>query len=359
MKVLNKRTRLRDTLAIALLGLWCSGAAALQDEPPLADSSAAQEGVIESDGSASAEAAPAYFQLRFGTVLGAGTFVLGPTWNPYFTTGMTVSSGFDLGPIGFYGSQQIWLEWTQSDETTAPYQGQMVDPSFEIRYGFLDVEDWGTNGGASLFTSLPVSLASRQSGTLATGGIGLDSSYVIPIIQLSPYVAGATMFNWIVPDLADRYPTTNSFAMDQENNPESGTLSCIRRSEREAQNFACQNIPSIMNSSLTAGLSQPFWGEKLSLNISASLLSYLSAFWGPDDAFTSPNATPGPGLQHYTTSSINLTFVPLPWLSFVFGTWSFQPLLTADGKSVRFPFWDFLSTRNNLSTVFFDVIITM
>jgi hypothetical protein len=310
--------------------------------------------------SSSSSSVPAYLQLRFGNSLGAGTFVIGPTWNPYYSSSLAVSSGFELGRFGFQADQQIWMEWTQSDETTSPYLAQMDDPAFAMRYGFLDVESWKTSGGASLISTLPLSIASRQAGSLGAAGAGLDLAYSIRFLWgLTPYFTATGMMHWIVPALSSRFAQEDPLATLTQNETESKTPSCIRRGEGELRNFSCADIPSIMNASFSTGFRQPLLSEKLVFEVGGSLLSYLSAYWGPDDAFTSQHAKPGPGQQHYTAGAAFLVYSPFDWLSFSGGRWSFQPLLTADGKGVRFPFWDFVSTRNNLSTFFFEVTITL
>lgn len=56
-----------------------------------------------------------------------------------------------------------------------------------------------------------------------------------------------------------------------------------------------------------------------------------------------------------TSGSVSLEYVPFEQWSFSFGVSSQQPALTADGKSVRFPFFDFVSPANNYTTWFLSV----
>jgi hypothetical protein len=60
-----------------------------------------------------------------------------------------------------------------------------------------------------------------------------------------------------------------------------------------------------------------------------------------------------------TAGNISVSYIPLPWLFFTVGANSFQGALTADGKGLRFPFWDFVSPYNNFSQLYFDTSISI
>ncbi|MBN2360514.1 MAG: hypothetical protein JXR83_13750 [Deltaproteobacteria bacterium] len=61
------------------------------------------------------------------------------------------------------------------------------------------------------------------------------------------------------------------------------------------------------------------------------------------------------GQSDSTAGSISLSYRPWEHLGFTLGVSSQQPAFTADNKSLRFPFFDFISTSNNLSSFFLSV----
>jgi len=61
------------------------------------------------------------------------------------------------------------------------------------------------------------------------------------------------------------------------------------------------------------------------------------------------------GQSDSTAGSISLSYQPWEHLGFTLGMSSQQPAFTSDNKHLRFPFFDFISTSNNLSSFFLSV----
>jgi len=80
--------------------------------------------------------------------------------------------------------------------------------------------------------------------------------------------------------------------------------------------------------------------------VSMDLLIYNYLRFAVDDAFADPNL-PGTGRADWTWGIIEANYQPLSYLIVALGISSLQPALTADAKSVRFPFYDFVSPHNN------------
>lgn len=301
---------------------------------------------------------PVFVEARLSTWLGGGTFVLGPATNPYVATGATLSTGFEFGRLSFFASHQTWVEWTKSDQTTSPYQGQMLDPMFQLRYGFLDHPSWNISGGISIVQTVPLSMISRQSGSLGGGGGAFDFSWTAPFFDITPYVNGSLLGNAIVPSLSSGFARDGFYDMVYSSGDNDQFETCIRRSDAELGHFACSALPSIAIGTAGLGLRGGLLDGRLTLDVSSSMMSFVSAFWGPDDEMTSVNAKPGPGIQLYSSGLASMTVAVWPWLAFSTGVWSMQPALSADGNSFRFPFWDFVSARQNYSVLFFEVILS-
>lgn len=60
--------------------------------------------------------------------------------------------------------------------------------------------------------------------------------------------------------------------------------------------------------------------------------------------------------RDYTWGTLELGYQPWEHLSFSVGVSSYQPAFTADNKRLRFPFYDFVSPADNLTSFYFDVV---
>lgn len=86
---------------------------------------------------------------------------------------------------------------------------------------------------------------------------------------------------------------------------------------------------------------------ELSATVSLGVYNYVR-FSVPDDFLADPSL-PLTGRSDVTSGSINIAYTPLEHFGLDFGVSSVQPALTADGKSLRFPFYDFISPSNNFT----------
>ena len=64
-----------------------------------------------------------------------------------------------------------------------------------------------------------------------------------------------------------------------------------------------------------------------------------------------------PSLQ--VLGTMNQRGIAVGWIFLTVGASSFQPALSADGASFRFPFWDFSSPYNNFSQIYFDTTVSL
>ncbi|MFH1807783.1 MAG: hypothetical protein ABIJ09_03505 [Pseudomonadota bacterium] len=75
------------------------------------------------------------------------------------------------------------------------------------------------------------------------------------------------------------------------------------------------------------------------------------------DEYSSPYARAA-GQIDSTWGTIDITYQPWEHLAFSAGMSSLQPAFTADNKYLRFPFFDFVSTADNYTAFYFDVMGT-
>lgn len=105
--------------------------------------------------------------------------------------------------------------------------------------------------------------------------------------------------------------------------------------------------------------------EGLSFALSVGYI-YTRSFGRTPDGFSSAvvdgdgdRVVDGINESDSTYGSLSLNYQILPQLTTSFGVYSFQPARTADGQSLRFPFFDFVSPANNFTTWFLSVDYTL
>jgi hypothetical protein len=93
-------------------------------------------------------------------------------------------------------------------------------------------------------------------------------------------------------------------------------------------------------------------------NLYDAPLDYQTPVWRSVDGVSDSSATAATsnGGRDYTMSTsggLSATYI-IKNLYVTVGTSSGQSLWTADGQGWRFPYWDFVSPANNLSSVYVD-----
>lgn len=299
---------------------------------------------------------PLHFMASLSHAIGQGTFIAGAADNPY------VASSLSLNPFAFFGgfrfgvSQSFDFEYTQSDSTTYPNQLMWSDMGLSVAYPGFALPDLGLGFILSGGASLPISLASRQQGRLTGLSAGAQVNWSYAPWALWVFGGASANYNVIIPALASRSALDDVRPVQDRH---LGTLipsSCVRRSAEELGNYACGIIPSAGGYNVRAGAGWSTLEGQLSFNATVALMQQFSAFMGPDDQYTPPNAQTG--LQQrdvFTTGVLQASYVPVSWFFLTVGTQTFQPLYTSRRDGIRvFPFWDFTSMANNYSSVFVD-----
>jgi hypothetical protein len=306
---------------------------------------------------------PVHAWIGLTQSVGSGSYVVSP-WNP------TTSTTLSLTPMIMYKgwqilvNQSIGFEWTASDSTTYANQLELSDTSVGVRnLAALRLPDHKLSFWPSAGYVVPISLASRQSGSLGTVTGGFRANWA----GLGDY--GFTFFggvnggyNILVPSLANSFATNPGKPLNDRHQGSIAPVVCNVRNSQDLANYACSDggLPAVARWGASIGM---WWFYLLDGNLGFSAnLGYTQSFSikpGPDDALKADKAVAGLVPRQGTSSDITATYIPVPWLWLSAGIGSTQPLLTEDGKNIRFPVWDFVSPYNNFSELHLDVTFVL
>jgi hypothetical protein len=314
--------------------------------------------VLLSSAPATAEV-PISLSFTWSHYLGEGTFVPGPTNNPYLLSDLAITAAFAL-PWDFSLSlrEEAWVELTPSDSTTTPWQPGMFDPMAILSWRGLGYRAWGLSSSIDVYATAPLSLASRRMGALGTVGVGLGGSWTIPWTQTTFSVGASALGTGFSAALADIYASDEADPLIVDGGGVVQTKGCLRRTPQPSGAYVCGTLPTAGTTTASLAISQSLFDGLFSFGGSGRVLTFYTGYIGPNDAYTNPNARPGIGAIHYTEGLLWVAISPLSWLSLEVGSWSYQPAFTTDGKLPRFPWWDLVSPRSNYSTVYAAATIT-
>lgn len=298
-----------------------------------------------------ADAFPLHASASLTQSVGSGTFVTSP-WNPTVSSSLTVAPTARLAEAWNMGVRQSFgLEWTQSDGTTYANQIELSDLTVSTSYSGVKLKDLGvglTFGGG---VDLPVSMYSRQIGRLGALKASGTASYSHDATGLSAGLNLGAGYGLLVPALGQRV-ATGAVRPYQDRLGDSITpVACNLRDPVEVQSYGCLDggLPTIANWAVTVSGGWTTTEGKLSLGADLSYGQGISAFVGPDDAYTADNATPGLGVRQRLSTSLSVSYTPVPWFVLSGGLQSSQPFLASDGKGVRVPFSEWIVPIGNPS----------
>lgn len=303
---------------------------------------------------------PLHLNVSLTESAGSGTFVLSP-WNP------TVSSTLTLTPIiawqgfTFLMNQSFGIEHTVSDSTTTPYQVEMSDLAMLARYMRFAFFDGSMLLLPTVGVQVPLSMPSRQNGSLGTATAGLRSIVNLGEQGVSLYAAANSGYSVLVPSLANRFLTNDVKPLQDRSLGAITPVTCNPRNQLELSSYGCHDglLPSQWRWGAGVGGAWNGFDGAVSVNVDVNYGQSFSVRTGPDDALKAAPAVSGLVPRQTTSGNFSVSFIPLPWLFLTLGANSFQGALTADGKGFRFPFWDFVSPYNNFSQIYFDTTVSL
>ena len=309
------------------------------------------------------EPMPVHAWIGLTQSVGSGTFVGSPN-NPTTSTNLSVTPMIMYKGWQILVSQSIGFELTQSDYTTYANQMELSDTSIGVRQlSLLRLPDQKLSFWPTLGYVVPISTASRQSGSLGT----LTGGARVNWAGLGDY--GFTFFggvnggyNILVPSLANSFANSDVKPLNDRHQGSIAVVSCNVRNGQELANYACSDggLPAVARWGASVGM---WWFYLLDGNLGLSAnLGYTQSYsirTGPDDELKATDAVSGLVPRQGTSGDITATYIPVPWLNLSAGAGSSQPFLTADGKGMRFPLWDFVSPYNNFSSFHLDVTFVL
>jgi len=313
--------------------------------------------------------------------MGQGTFMLNPN------TDATSDHGLDNNGILDYSSnptvssfasatiiaklraikatllfnQSFQAEWTQNDLATNAFQPVYFDPATRLLWGGV----W--NGFMIQYgpgMTIPLSMSSRFAGYQSRVNMRLGALRNFGAWQTNVSIQPG--MNLYIPDALANISDTKNY--DDRRLKAVNPANCILRENVDLQNFACNGAtPNLFTFGSRAtvfynGIKNWSIGGSFSANYGWNLydapLDYQTPIWRSVDGLSDSSAAAATsnGGRDYTIATsggLSATYI-IKNLFITVGTSSGQSLWTADGKAWRFPYWDFVSPANNLSSVYVD-----
>jgi hypothetical protein len=314
-------------------------------------------------GPAGPEPMPVHAWIGLTTSVGSGTFATAGFYNP------TVQSSLSLTPMLMYKGWQVLVnqnlsfEWTQADGNTLAHEVELSDTSFGVRnLALLRFPDAGFSFWPSVGYAAPVSLASRQAGSVGTFSGAFRGNYNgLSSVGLTLFGGVNGGYTALVPGLSQSFANNDVKPVDSYGQT-IVPVSCNVRNGSEISNYACLDggLPSVARWGASVGM---WWFYLLDGNLGFSAnLGYnqsFSVFTGKDDALKADHAFSGLVPRQNMSSDLSMTYMPTGWLWLSLGASTSQPFLAADGTRMRFPLWDFESASSNFSSLYFDATFAL
>lgn len=301
--------------------------------------------------------------------LGSASFVISPP-NPTFGSALTLAPYATLTKDWTLSLQQvIGIEWTRSEGTTYANQLELSDLGARISYSGLKWEDLGLNLGLNAGYNLPISLASRNQGSLGAMSIGSRLGWADKPSGFSAYGSGGFGYNPIIHELAGRVNNSEGVPYNDRALGPTTPVTCNLR-PGEANSACLSGVwPSGFSwrIGLGGGYTPTILDGKLSVSADLGYSQSISSYVAPTDGTTVgsdgtvyDNAdlvgehAVGVAPRQGTSGNIGVSYAATDWFVATLGAQSGQPFLNARGDGIRFPFWDFTSTANNFSSIYLD-----
>jgi hypothetical protein len=217
---------------------------------------------------------------------------------------------------------------------------ELADLVLSVRYGEI-VELGPFTWSAAAKVAFPTSRTSRHADNILSLGAGTAADF-----DLDPFGISLSF------EIYKHFPTAKAAVLDAIEAEQTGSVPIGRcASFRGASCVALQGFVASYNlkTELEAGFDFP-WVDGLSTSISLAYL-YARRFGRAPDELTSMFSD---GVNHddSTIGSWDVSYELFDHYTFSLGIYSWQPARTADGKKIRFPFYDFVSPANNYTTLY-------
>jgi len=340
----RSRPGLRAALVLGLLLMGAPGAAwaedpadgeSQEDDAPSAADRAA--GIVVTR----AGAGPTWnLSADLSTFVGQGVFASGYGKNGTVVSQLAVAPSLSLGSVVLFASQAMQWEYTKPDNINGRRVAVFdttLGAQYPLRFDSLNLRV-ALSGGLRL----PVSFQSRAQGSIGGlfGGATAIWNAPVPGLRLSMGIRG--QLNTSVASLRATGSVDEGPSLAQE------AVNCLTRGG-EAASDACGVVPNVAN--LSGQLQVAYTKGKWTGSIGMSVLSFVSAYAGPDDEFTPAAARTGVNARTFSSGSVQVNYSAADFMLVSAGISSFQPIQTANGQGMRFPFWNVNGVANGFSSV--------
>lgn len=364
-----------SAVSVVALSLGAAPAQAQAEEAPATTTDASATVTVTP--ALTPEEKPAPFPLHASASitqqLGSATFMLSPV-NPTFGSSVTLAPYATLTKDWTLSLQQvIGIEWTRSEGTTYQNQLELSDLNARISYSGLKFEDLGLSLGLNGGYNLPISLASRNQGSLGAMSVGARLGWSNKPSGFSAYGSAGTGYNPIIHELAGRVNDAKPVPYNDRALGPTTPVTCNLR-PGEANSACLSGIwPSGFSwrAGIGGGYTPPILDGKLSVSVDVGYSQSLSSYIAPTEGTTTGSdgtvydnadlvgehavaVAPRQG----SSGNIGVSYQVTDWFVASLGAQSGQPFLNARGDGIRFPFWDFTSTANNFSSIYLDTSFT-
>ena len=201
----------------------------------------------------------------------------------------------------------------------------------------------GITLGASLSAYAPISMQSREANLVTALRPGLNLSWSWAGLRLGYGLFYKQYFHTTTNRTQNVAALPNSllFRSGGAEDLGDGEIAIGSRNTQSA-------VYNSMNASYT-------FLDKWSTSVSLMVVSAFKYTQALSDQYSSPYAS-ATGQSDMTSGGLDLSYQATEHLAFSIGVSSLQPLRSADNKSLRFPFYDFVTPGNNFSAFYFDVV---
>jgi len=323
---------------------------------------------------------PLHIQATLDNAVGSGFLAPGYQMQPSWSTSLNLRPTASLPRLDGLPRMILSMSidfsvanWLPASTNFGVFDRQVrvSDPSLALIVPGVFVEEFsGTRISLIAAARAPLSITSRQQNLItnvATAAQFMWGSPETPVgtffVQYTPSVR-ALFYSQPGPTMACDVPRPYESPLpsgDPVNGLDELPL-VLPRAEQLLPNGECilagrQNLGSV-NNAMATGWSTTDGTHNVSLSFSWALAFLRPLTNAPDLA--SPFSS-GQNFSENTSGSLSYTYtVPTGYPFFITaGVASGQPAWSADGKTVRFPVWDFFTPANNFSSAFLDVTIGM
>ncbi len=313
-------------------------------------------------GDSGPEPMPVHAWIGLTNSVGSGTFATNAFFNPTVQTQLSMTPMIMWKGWQVLVNQSIGFEWTDADGNTNAHELELSDTSIGVRnLALLRFNEAHFSLWPSVGYAVPISLQSRQNGSLGTFTGAMRANYSrfsdVGLTIFGGVNGGYTLLN-----------AANSGSQGQDIKPVTSgrdtitPVTCNTRNGSEIANYACLdgNLPSVSRWGASVGA---WWFYLLDGNLGFSAnFGYNQSFsvaTGKKDQYKADAAVSGLVPRQNMSTDLSMTYMPVGWLWLSLGASTAQPFLSADGKRMRFPLWDFESASNNFSSFYFDATFVL